>query len=251
MTKRVRLVLLAAAAAAYCLAAWLSPPGFYDGICPPVTSYNWLVTPPGQRSGGQPGSASLTANNSRGPYFASTSESNPQAQLSWVPQGFGADANATVTITIKPTTKCLDTPPSGVRFTTNVYDVEASAKLVKQGNLRLVLAPDLPSATVVYHAGSDCQWTALTNTSPGACGDLQVRVGELGYYAAGVANVAGVGSGARRPSGSQGLLPWIVAGVIVVVMLAGLPLALVRRGPARRGGGRANPQPGRRPRRRT
>lgn len=252
MTKRIRLPLLAGAAAVYCLAAWLSPPGFYDGFCPPVTSYNWLVTPPGQHSGGQPGSVSVTANNSKGPYFASTADSNPQAQLSWVPQGFDTDANGSVTITVKPTTKC-NTPPSGVEFTTNVYEVSATAKLVKQGNLRLVLAPNMPSATVVYHAGSDCSWSPITNTSPGGCGDIQVRVSDLGFYAAGVANLSGA-SGSRTRGGSslQSLLPWIVAGAIVVVILAGLPLALVRRGPPRRGGGKANPRPpSRRPRRRT
>lgn len=248
----MRLLLLAAAAATYCLAAWLSPPGFYDGFCPPVTSYNWLVPPTGQRSGGPPGSASVAANNSRGPYFVATNDSNPQAQLSWLPQAFDADPNATVTITVKPTTKC-STPPAGVELTTNVYDIEASAKLVKQGNLRLVLAPNLPSATVVYHAGSDCQWSAITNTSPGGCGDIQVRIGDPGFYAAGVSNVAGApGAPRRSSSGVQSLLPWIVAGAIVVVILAGLPLALVRRRPPRRGGGRANPPPSRRrPRRRT
>ena len=235
--------MFAAAVALYAVAAWGVRPGFYDGTCPSVSNYLWLVPPPGVKPTRPPAPAHTETNNSRGPYFAATSDPNVQAQLSWVPNAFDAPSTATVSVDVKPVNACP--APSGIRFTTNVYQVSTSARLVKDANLRLVLPGDQPTATTMFRAGPDCRWQPLSGTSVGICGDISGQIPQAGYFAAGVSANPTRTSAARVGNGGQ-LLPLIIAAGIVLVLLAGLPLALSRRRPAR---GRAAKRVG--PRRRS
>lgn len=240
MTPRRRLFVVAAAAAVYAIAAWGVRPGFYDGTCPSVSNYLWLVPPPGVKPTRPPAPAHTDTNNSRGPYFAATTDPNVQAQLSWVPNAFDAPSTASVSVDVKPVNACP--APSGIRFTTNVYQVSTSARLVKDANLRLVLPGDQPTATTMFRAGSDCRWQPISGATVGFCGDISAPISEAGYFAAGVSASPGRASATHVGNGGQ-LLPLIVAAGIVLVLLAGLPLTLARRRPARRVGPRRRSPP--------
>jgi uncharacterized iron-regulated membrane protein len=150
-----------------------------------------------------------------------------------VPGAYDTSPTGSVTVSLKAVDQCP--APSGVRFTTNVYQLTTSAPLAKQGNLRLTLPPNLPAATTVYHAGADCHWTTVPNPAPGGCGDISVQTTDTGFFAAGVTGNAATSSGTRVGGGSQ-LLPLLVAGGIVLVLLAGIPVAMARRRPAKRVG---------------
>jgi hypothetical protein len=85
----------------------------------------------------------------------------------------------------------------------------------------------------VYSAGSaDGPWTPHPRNQNAALWTAQISTTSLGYFAAGNPT-ASPPTGTVRVGGGQ-LLPIVVAALIVLVVLAGVPLAVLRR---RRGSG--------------
>jgi hypothetical protein len=128
-------------------------------------------------------------------------------------------------VDIKPVSPCPS--PPGLHFATNTYLITASAPLVKQANLVLRYSDLVPAPSYFYRAASlDGPWTSIGG-SDGAPFTLQTTTGELGYFAAGYPTNAIHASGVTVGGGQ--VLPIAVAALIVGVLVAGIPLALIRR----------------------
>ena len=90
-----RVALLALAAAAYGVAAWMVTPGFFDGIAP-TAQYNWVSPPPEFKSSNKPalsghGSVKVASNGVVDPGSAFTQDG--QASVSFIPGAFVAPAD--------------------------------------------------------------------------------------------------------------------------------------------------------------
>ena len=249
-------LVLAAAAAAYPVVAMQTPPGFFEGFCPPV-DYKFLVPPPQVRQTGTPGVGHAVIHAGKdsagnlivGPGFVATADDNPQAQLSFVPGAFqlppgGGDE----VIDIKPVSSYPPAP--GITVVTNVYQITSTTPMTKSSNLRLLYSTVLPAPSSVYFAQQGGSWQALPSSSSTTtgCSDITTQVNTLGYF------MAGYPSGSSRPNGSPTLgggqaLPIIVALAILVVVLAGVPLAVISRRRAAAEEEEEEPPPSRRRRR--
>ena len=236
--RRTRLVILALVlvGAAYPVAALQTPPGFYEGFCPPV-DYHFLNPPPQVKAGKAPAAAHAEIKVIGGvvqPGFVATADDNPQAQLSFVPGAFTAPPKGgPEIIDIKPVKTFPDA--TGISVVTNVYQVTSTTPLIKVSNLRLLYSTVLPAPSSIYEAQTGGSWAALpSNPSTGTgCSDIVAQVSTNGFF------VAGYPSSSTRPNGNTTIgggqiLPIVVALAILIVVLAGVPLAVVRR---RRPGG--------------
>ena len=248
---RVALLVLAVAAAAYPVVAFQTPPGFYEGFCPPV-DYRFLKPPPQVRAGQPPASGHAEikivkagASEVVDAGFVATADDNPQAQLSFVPNAFQLPpAGAREVIDIKPSAEYPI--PSGIAVVTNVYLITSSTPMTLKSNLRLLYSTVLPAPSSIYQAQAGGQWQAVSSsasTSTG-CSDISAQVTGTGYFMAGYASASSSQTGGARVGGGQ-LLPIIVALAILIVVLAGIPLAFVRR---RRPGDEDAADPPRQPR---
>lgn len=224
--------LLGAAAAAYTVAAWAVAPGFYDGIAPPAP-YNWVSPPPifqNTNKPPNPGSGQVKV--------ASNGEVNPgtvftwdgQASVSFTPGAFVAPADRSpVTITIKPVAGFPD--PGRTHLVTNVYCFASSSPLAggKDVLITLRFSDQLPSPGDVYGTDGRGSWQKLGSTGSAAPYTISVRATSLGCFAGGYpADAKQTAQGPRIGGGGQ-TLPIIVAVAIVAVILAGIPLAFLRR----------------------
>jgi hypothetical protein len=168
------------------------------------------------------------------PGYVATADDNPQAQLSTVPGAFAAPGNGanSITIDLKPVSSYPD--PKSLTFVTNVYLLTSSTPMVKTSNLRLLYSTLLPAPSAVYVAQKDGDWTALPSnpSTQTGCSDIVTQVDSTGYFAAGYPS----GSTSKKPSGPTlgggQAVPIVVALVILIVILAGVPLAITRRRPA-------------------
>ncbi|HEY4025697.1 MAG TPA: hypothetical protein VGO86_04630 [Candidatus Dormibacteraeota bacterium] len=230
---RRRIAVLALAVVAYALAAWAVAPGFYDGIAPPQP-YRWLSPPPQFRSANQlPLSGHATvrvaANGVVDP--ASVFTQDGQAAVSFVPGAFVTPADRSpVTIDIKPQTTSPN--PGKVQLVTNVYCVTSSSTMAPGKDILVTLqfSTQIQAPSDVYEYQGDGPWQKLGSTGSAAPYYVAARATALGCFAAG--SVASSGS-SSAPQGAQGgggnTLPIIVALAILVVVLAGIPLAVLRR----------------------
>lgn len=231
--RRARLALLALVlvAVAYPIAAFQAPPGFYEGFCPQV-DYRFVKPPPGVNNSKPPAAGHAEIKVVGGvvqPGFVATFDDNPQTQLSFVPGAFATPAGgANEVIDIKPVS---DYPAAtGIAIVTNVYQVSSSTPMTKPSNLRLLYSPILPAPSSIYEAQAGGSWQLLTSnpsTSTG-CSDIVAQVSSDGYFMAGYPASTTGSTGGTRVGGGQ-LLPIVVALAILIVILAGIPLALVRR----------------------
>ena len=225
--KRLAAAFLAVAAAAYVLVAWLNAPGFYDGLCPPV-DYRFTSPPPQATVRTPPASGHATfkvINGQVQPVTAFTDDG--QFQLTTVPGAFNPPpGGAALNIDIKPVT---DFPAHDqYTFVTNVYLVTANSSIAKEARVALLYSTVLPAPSNIYLAQPNGSWApVLSSVNATACNIIDARTSSLGLFA------AGYPAGATRPSHNPGAggqtLPLIVAGAILIVLLAGIPLALVRR----------------------
>jgi hypothetical protein len=233
---RLALLVLVVVAAAYPVVAFQTPPGFYEGFCPPV-DYRFLKPPPQVRAGTPPaaGHADIKIiRNSAGasivsPGFVATADDNPQAQLSFIPDAFQLPAGgADETIDVKPVADYPAAP--GISIVTNVYQITSSTPMTKTSNLRLLYSTVLPAPSNIYVAQPGGSWQLLSSsasTSTG-CSDISSQISRTGYFMAGYPSSSTNSNGGARLGGGQ-LLPIIVALAILIVVLAGVPLAIVRR----------------------
>ena len=252
----IAVLVLALVAVAYPVVAFQTPPGFFEGFCPPV-DYKFLKPPPQVRATAPPGSGHASIKDTRlssgntvtGPGFVATADDNPQAQLSFIPDAFQLPpGGADLVLDIKPVS---DYPPApGISIVTNVYQVTSSTPMTRPSNLRLLYSTVLPAPSTIYVAQAGGTWQALNSsasTSTG-CSDITTQTATLGYFMAGYPSNSTTSTGGARVGGGQ-LLPIIVALAILVVVLAGIPLAIVRRRQVLAEGEEEPPEP-RRPSRR-
>jgi hypothetical protein len=222
-----RAAVLGAAAVLYVLAAWQVAPGFYDGFAPPQP-YSWVSPPPGVQNPGPPQSGQASIKVTRGVVDPGSAFTNDgQAMLSWVPGAFAPPAGGgTVTVRIKPVG---DQPgPPGVRLTTNVYQITASSQLVKGAVVTLRYSDQLPAPSALWVDDQSGRWRSLGSSPNAATFTIIATTTSLGYFAAGYPANVTPPAGAARVSGGQ-LLPILVAAAILLVVLAGVPLAVLRR----------------------
>jgi hypothetical protein len=223
-----RIALLASATAAYLVAAWMVAPGFYDGFTPPQP-YNWVCPPPAAPPGtGPPQSGHADIKVIKGvtdPGSAYTGDG--QVVIGFLPGSFDATGKTSVSVDIKPVSPCPN--PPGLHFSTNTYVITASAPLVMAANLLFRYSDVVPAPSFIYMAPSpDGPWKSI-GASPSQQFTLNTSTRQLGYFAAGYAADA-----TRPPTTSSQLLPIAVAILIVAVLVASIPLAILRR---RRGAG--------------
>ncbi|HEY5034343.1 MAG TPA: hypothetical protein VIJ30_04405 [Candidatus Dormibacteraeota bacterium] len=236
-----RPILIAAAAGAYLVAAWMVAPGFYDGIAP-QQPYNWVCPPPiaGANSGVAAASGHLVIKVIDGTSDANSAFTDDgQVIVSFLPGAFQAAGNTQVTVDIKPVSPCPN--PSDLHFSTNVYLITADASLVQNTNGASPCQPAcigmrystlIPAPSFIYRsADANGPWTNIGG-SENQQFVIRANTNQLGYFAGGYpANAT------NKSSGTSQLLPIAVAVLIIGVLLAGIPLAMVRR---RRAGAEAD-----------
>ena len=216
--------LLVLAAVAYIVAAWSVAPGFYDGFSPPQP-YNFVCPPPQAGANSQPSSGRLNIkiiNGSSDPNSAFTDDG--QLVIGFLPGAFDVTGKSSVNVTITPVTPCPK--PNGLRFVTNTYLITADAPLVKSANLELRYSNVAQDPSYIYRARSlDGSWTRLGVQQQAQLYAISTQTDQLGYFSAGFPSSAI----AATTSSNQEILPIIVAGLIVAVLLAGVPLTVMRR----------------------
>lgn len=223
-----RFALLAIAAVVYLLAAWMVAPGFYDGLAPPQP-YNWTCPPPQAGANSKPsgghGQFKVVGGESEA---GSVATPDGQMVVGLLPGAFQATSNQTISVDIKPLDTCPR--PSGVRIVTNVYQVTSSAPLNpgKSANVTFIYSNLEPDPSQVYtSADPGDTWTPTGSAHPGAPFTIVSTTTTFGYFAAGYPAAGSTAPGSVTIGG--GSLPAIVAVLIVIVILGGLPIAVARR----------------------
>ena len=235
-----RAALLAAAVITYMVAAWMVAPGFYDGFGP-QQPYNWTCPPPQAGANQKPSSGHADIKVIGGVSDAGSAFTNDaQIVVGFLPGAFDATGKTSISVDITPVPTC---PPNGspaagapgIRFVTNVYHVVASAPLVKRASVVMVYSNLEPAPTAIYQADDPAgPWKSIGAARDAMPFTITTTSPSLGYFAAGYPQTSAV-SGALRVGGGQ-VLPIVVAILIALVLLAGIPLAMLRR---RRGRGEA------------
>jgi hypothetical protein len=220
-----RSILLAVSASIYLVAAWTVAPGFYDGFTPPQP-YNWTTPPPQAVAGNlQPLSGHLEIKVLGGVSDANSAFTDDgQLVIGFLPGAFDATGKTTITVDIKP--ESTFPPPDGLHFATNVYLITADAPLVKDANLVLRYSDLVPAPSYVYEATDlNGPWKNIGASAESQPFTVQTTTKQLGYFAAGYP----AGATSSSSSAFSKLLPIAVAVLIVGVLVAGVPLAMVRR----------------------
>ena len=215
------------AAAAYAVAAWMVAPGFYDGFGP-ATPYNWVCPPPQAGANVKPSAGHADIQVVGGVSDAGSAfDKDGQIVLGFLPGAFQVAAGKTsVSVDVTPLATCPT--PAGIQFVTNVYHVTADAPLVKRANVVLRYSNLLPAPSDVYFATDPAgSWKSIGGSQQPLTFTINTTSTALGYFAAGYPS-ASPAPGAVTVGGGQAL-PIVVAVIIVLVVLAGLPLALMRR----------------------
>jgi hypothetical protein len=228
---RARLLVLAAMA--YVVAAWGVAPGFYDGFAPPQP-YNFICPPPQAGANNQPSTGHLTIKIIGGvsdPNSAFTDDG--QLVIGFLPGAFDVTGKTAINVDIKPVSPCPG--PNGLRFVTNTYQVTADAPLIKPANLVMRYSNLVADPSYVYRATSlNGPWTKLEVQQQAQVWTISTSTDQLGYFSAGFPSNAL----SSNPTSNQQILPIIVATLIAAVLLAGVPLTVLRRRQARAGGRR-------------
>lgn len=215
--------LLGAAACAYVLASWTVAPGFYD-CCATAPIYNGVCPPPGLVAGNLPpkmGSANVKVLSGVSD-AASAITDDGQIAVGFVPGAFDGTGKSAISVTITPVSPCPQ--PAGLHFATNTYLVAATGQLVKNANLTMDFSGSVPSPSDVYFASTpDGPWTSLGSALTAQPYTINTTIRQLGYFA------AGYRANAVSSGGASQVLPIAVAVLIVGVLVAGIPLAMVRR----------------------
>ena len=223
--------MLAAAAGLYVVAAWQSPPGFYDGFAPPADTYRWVKAPAGVTTNGQkplPGATSLAVSIDHtrvaGDSVA-TGESASQARLEIPVGAFNAPAANSVEVGLTPTA-ASGRPPDAI-IVGNLYCVTATASLAAghQLNLTLTYSSQLPSSDAIYRFDdTTVSWARQPTQHDGKAATVSAPIFSLGCYAPAATTAVAIPTPASRQSGGGPILPIIGAGLLLLVLLAALPL---------------------------
>jgi hypothetical protein len=221
-----RAALLAAAATTYAVAAWMVTPGFYDGFGPPQP-YSWTCPPPQAGANTKPSSGHQDIKVLGGVSDANSAFTDDgQVVMGFLPGAFDATGKTVISVDIAPLATCPT--PEGIRFVTNVYHLTATAPLVKPANLVIRYSNLLADPSDVYFATDPSgPWKSIGRAQTAQPFTIDTTTREFGYVGAGYPS-ASTPPGAVTLGGGQ-TLPIIVAILIALVVVAGLPLALRRR----------------------
>lgn len=215
--------LLGIAAFIYILAAWTVAPGFYD-CCATAPTYNWVCPPPGLASGNvapRSGHADIKVVNGVSDVTSVVTDDG-QVAIGLLAGVFDASGKSTISVDIAPVSPCPQ--PTTLHFATNTYVITASAQLRQNANLVLEYSGNIPAPSDVYFGStSDGPWTSIGAASTARPYTIDTTIRELGYFA------AGYPANATRAGTASQILPIGVAILILGVLIAGIPLALVRR----------------------
>ena len=232
-----RLVLLVAAATAYLLAAWMVAPGFYDGFGPPQP-YNWTCPPPQAGANIKPSAGHLVIKVINGKSDANAAFTDDgQVVIGFLPGAFDAAGKTSVTVDITPLPTCPQ--PAGLKLVTNVYQITSDTPLVDHlvvggqneppANLTMRYSNLEPDPDGIFEATDpNGTWRSIGRAAQAAPFTVDTHTNTLGYFAAGY-TVSGTPPPGTVTVGGGQTLPIIVAVLIVIVVLAGLPLAVARR----------------------
>jgi hypothetical protein len=216
---------MASAVVAYALAAWAVAPGFYDGIAPP-RAYRWVSPPPALRSTNQPplaGQSTIKVGTQGVVDPGNAFTQDGQAALSFLPGSFATPAgNAPVTLDIEPQTTYPE--PNGFVLATNVYCFTSSSPLLpdKDPLVTLQYAINTAAPTDVYAYVPGGTWRKLGSSGSAAPFYIAARATTLGCFAGGYAP-------GRPASPGATTLPLVAGLAVAVVVLAGIPLLVLRR----------------------
>ncbi len=207
-------------------------PGFYDGFGPPQP-YNWTCPPPQaganlKASSGHQDFKVVGGISNAGSAFAD----DGQIVIAFNFGAFDPTGKTTISVDVTPLPTCPQ--PPGIQFVTNIYQVTAGAPLRKPANLRIRYSNLEPDPTDVYFATDPAgPWTSIYTVRTGEPFVIDATATSLGYFAAGYPSASPAASAVRIGGGQ--VLPIVVAVLIVLVILAGLPLALLHRRQSRAG----------------
>jgi hypothetical protein len=218
-----RVGLLATAAVVYLIAAWMVAPGFYDGFAP-QQPYNFVCPPVHVGANQPPKSGHLEIKVISGVSDANSAYTDDaQVVIGFLPGAFDATGKTVITVDIKPVSPCPK--PPGLTFVTNAYLITADAPLAKKSTL-LMRFSDLVAApsTVYYATNVDGPWTSIGAQSQAQPFTIDTSTDKFGYFAAGYPSNA-----VSHSSANTWLLPLVIALLIVLVLVAGIPVAMMRR----------------------
>lgn len=218
-----RLWLLATATAVYLLAAWMVAPGFYDGFAP-QQPYNWVCTPVHVASNQAPSSGHLEIKVISGVSDANSAFTDDgQVVIGFLPGAFDVTGKTVITVDVKPVSPCPK--PSGITFATNAYLVTADAPLVKKANIVMRYSDIIPAPSTVYQSASpDGPWQSIGALSESQPFTVDTTIDKFGYFAAGYPS-----NSITHGGPASQLLPIAIAVLILGVLVAGIPLAIIRR----------------------
>jgi hypothetical protein len=222
-------IALVLAAVGYVLAAWAVPPGFFDGLAPPAP-YRWVSPPPQLKQGNQPpltghGAANVGPTGQVEPGSIFTADN--QAEISFIPGAFTTPANhSPVTIDITPVGTFPS--PGSIHLVTNVYCFRSTSPIApgRDALITLTYSDSVPGPSSIYGYQQSGPWQKIGSTGTSAPYTISARAHQLGCFAAG--GTQSTSGGAGLGGGGQ-MLPVLVAILIVLVLLAGLPLVVLRR----------------------
>ncbi|HEY0831776.1 MAG TPA: hypothetical protein VGE99_11580 [Candidatus Dormibacteraeota bacterium] len=222
-----RVALLAAAVTTYVLAAWMVAPGFYDGFGPPQP-YNWTCPPPQAGANTKPGPGRTYIKVLGGiSDAASAYDRDGQIVIGFLPGAFDVTGKTVVSVDVTPLPTCPQ--PGAFQFVTNVYQIAASAPIVKSADLVLRYSNLEPAPSDVYFASDPGgPWKGLGIAQQAQPFTVVTSTKQFGYFAAGYPSTSPPPGTLTVGGGSQ-TLPIIVAVLIVLVVLAGIPFAILRR----------------------
>ena len=151
-----------------------------------------------------------------------------QASLSFIPGAFVAPADhSAVNFDVTPVRQFPS--PTGIHLATNVYCFTGTSPMASRAQVLITLrySNGVPAPGDIYGYQGQGPWQRLGSTGSAAPYTISVRANSLGCYAGGYPATAGSAQGARVGGGQT--LPIVVALIILLVVLAGIPLAILRR----------------------
>lgn len=223
------LAVMSMAVVCYTLAAWSVLPGFYDGIAPP-RPYRWLSPPPQAASDNQvplAGHGSITVARDGRVNPGTVVTQDGQFSLAFDAGGFVTPTGgAPVSVGIVPQRSFPH--PGRIILVTNVYCITSNSSLARGHDALVTMQYSslLPAPSDVYESVDGGAWRKLANGDAAAPYFAAARATVLGCFAGGY--VPGASTAGSAGSGGQ-LLPLVVGVAILVVVLAAVPLVVLRR----------------------